>query len=196
MDYFEIETCVAKAKSGSEEELMKIIEQYKPFIIKTAKEFNIRNCDTHDLLQIGYMAIINAVDKYKTGSNTFSTYVFNSVKNALRYTARQHSRFEAELSFNTVISPEDNFHNEFINTVPSLVNLEDEILNIENSKELRRVVDKLPPGEAELLFSIYYKGVSIRSYAEKEGISYQKALRKRDHILLKLNNFFKNKPVN
>lgn len=196
MNHSEIESCVAIAKEGNKEELMKILEQYKPFIIKTAKDFYIRSCDVNDLLQIGYIALINAVDKYRTGSNTFSTYAFNTIKNVFKYTARNNSRLNMELSFNNIISPEDTSCNEFINSMAAIENLEDLILNVENTKELKGAVQKLPPGEAELVTMVYYNGVSIKKYAESKGISYQQAIRKRDFILLKLSNFIKNKPVN
>jgi DNA-directed RNA polymerase specialized sigma subunit len=77
MNHYEIETCVAGAKNGNNEDLLKVLNQYKPFIFKTASKFNIKNYDIHDLEQIGYMAIMHAVAKYKTGSCTFSSYVFH-----------------------------------------------------------------------------------------------------------------------
>lgn len=39
--------------------ILPAIEQYKPFIIKTAKEFNIKGYDPYDMVQIGYVTLIN-----------------------------------------------------------------------------------------------------------------------------------------
>jgi RNA polymerase sporulation-specific sigma factor len=196
MNHYDIEACVKAAKTGNKEELTRILEQFKPFIIKTAKDFNIRCCDIHDLMQIGYMAIINAVEKYRVGSNTFSSYAFTSIKNAFRHTARQHSKYNTELSFYNRTCIEDNEGSELINSLAAIENLEDRIVSNEKARELKRVVSKLPEAEAELVIMIYYNGVSLRNYADRKGISYQQALRKRDYILMKLNNFLKNKPVN
>jgi RNA polymerase sporulation-specific sigma factor len=196
MNHYDIEACVKAAKTGNKEELTRILEQYKPFIIKTAKDFNIRCCDIHDLIQIGYMAIINAVEKYRVGSNTFSSYAFISIKNAFRHTARQHSKFNIELSFYNKTCTEDSEGSELINSLAAIENLEDKIVSNEKTRELKKVLSKLPAAEAELVIALYYNGISLRSYADKKGISYQKAIRKRDHILHKMNNFLKNKPVN
>ncbi|MCS6112569.1 sigma-70 family RNA polymerase sigma factor, partial [Clostridium botulinum] len=65
MNYKDIENLVIEAKRGDDEALLKLMVQFKPFIFKTANSFNIKNYDTFDLVQIGYIALINAVDKYK-----------------------------------------------------------------------------------------------------------------------------------
>jgi RNA polymerase sporulation-specific sigma factor len=80
MNHAEIETCVIGAQKGNQEELLKLLEQFKPFIYKTAKTFNIKNYDINDMEQVAYMSLINAVNKYKTGSFTFSSYAFNTIK--------------------------------------------------------------------------------------------------------------------
>lgn len=190
LKHCEIETCVLGAKDGNKEDLIKVLNQYKPFIFKTARKFNIKNYDIYDLEQIGYMAVINALAKYKTGSCTFSTYVYESIKNAFRYTARQNSKHEKNVSLNSVVDP-FNMSTEYINCINSSENLEEDILNSQEALEMRRAVSNLPPHEMELVLMIYYKGLSLKDYAAKKGITYYQASKKKELVLNKLQSHFK-----
>ncbi len=190
MNHYEIESCVMKAKKGNQEDLLKILKQYKPFIFKTARTFNIRNYDINDLEQIGYMAIMNALSKYRTGSCTFSSYVYESIKNAFRYTARQNSKHENSLSLN---SAQDHYGKaeEYINYIDSQESIEETVLSSEESKAIKKAVAKLPPQDMEFVSMVYYEGLSLKNYAEKKGLTYYEARKKKNFVLGKLENHFK-----
>jgi RNA polymerase sporulation-specific sigma factor len=191
MNHYEIEACVIRAKNGNREELLKILEQFKPFIFKTAKTFNIKDYDTYDLVQIAYVALINAVAKYRTDSHTFCTYAYNSIKNAFRYTARQNAKYSTELSLNTPVSSDGNLNTEFLDCIQSPENFEEHLLDAERLQEVRKAVSKLPADEMELVIMVYYSGISIKTYAEKKGLNYNQAIRKKNRILEKLNLYIK-----
>jgi RNA polymerase sporulation-specific sigma factor len=191
MNYYQIETCVTGAKNGNKEDLIKILEQYKPFIFKTARNFNIKNYDICDLEQIGYMAVINAISRYRTGSCTFSSYAYESIKNAFRYTARQNSGHQREFSLNCTVTTNGS-HTEYIDFIDSSENLEETVLCSEEASEIKKAVTKLPLQEMELVMLLYYKGISLKDYAAKKGMSYNQAARKKDFVLYKLGNQFKN----
>jgi RNA polymerase sporulation-specific sigma factor len=186
MNHSEIEACIIHAKDGQKEELNKILQQYKPFIIKTARQFNIKSHDTNDLLQIGYLALINAVEKYRTGSNSFSSYAYSSIKNALRYTIRQNIKYETEFSLNAPIVKDGSTNTEFIDFIESQECFEDDIIKAEEITEVNQVISRLPKDELELVHALYYDKCPLRTYAEKIGISYFQATRKKNWILTKL----------
>lgn len=192
MNHYEIEACVIRAKNGNKSELLKILEQYKPFIIKTAGSYNIKNYDTYDLLQIGYVTLINAVAKYRTGSNTFSTYAYNAITNAFRYTARQNNKYGTEVSMNIPISAESGTDTEFIDILEDSTDIEEDIVTAEQIRELKSAVAKLPFDEMDFVIMVYYGGASIKTYAEKNGLTYQQAVRKKKRILEKLRKYLKN----
>lgn len=189
MNHYEIEACVIRAKNGNKEELLKIIEQYKPFIFKTAREYNIKGYDLYDLVQIGYVTLINSVAKYRTGSNTFSTYAYNSIKNGFRYIARQNKKHSGDLSLNSPLDGESEYGTEFIDFIADPEDFEEDIVSAEEIKELRKVVSKLPSDEMDFIIMVYYSGASIKTYAEKNGLSYQQAVRKKNRILEKLRRY-------
>ncbi|MFA9399325.1 MAG: sigma-70 family RNA polymerase sigma factor [Clostridiaceae bacterium] len=185
MNQQKIESCVIKAKRGDNESLLIIFETFKPFIFKIAKSYNINSYDTYDLVQSGYVALINAVDKYKIGSHTFSPYAFVSIKNSMRYLARTNMNRNSEISLNQKINL-DNSNDEFIDTLMAITDVEDDFIKLENSKNLRKAVSKLPPDELELILFVYYNDVSLKTYAEKKGMSYSKAVWKKNKILEKI----------
>lgn len=189
LNHYEIEASVIRAKNGNREELLKILEQYKPFILKTSKDFNIKNHDTYDLMQIGYVALINAVAKYKPGSNTFSSYAFSTIKNALRFTGRSNAKINAELSLNSPINYDGDTDVELIDCIGSPEDLEENLIRTEKIKEVRRAVSKLPADEMALIIMVYYSKCSLKTYAEKKGISYPQAVRKKNQVLQKLSKY-------
>jgi len=190
MNHYEIEACVMRAKNGNKEELLKILEQFRPFIFKTARQYNIKNYDMYDLVQIGYVTLINAVAKYRSGSHTFSSYAFNSIQNSFRCTARNNSKYAEELSLNSPINEANDSATEFIDSTESNDNTEEDIINEETIKELRKAVAKLPADEQELIIMVYYSKCSLKTYAEKKGLSYLQAVRKKNRILEKLSHYF------
>jgi RNA polymerase sigma factor (sigma-70 family) len=97
MNHLQIENCVIHAKSGDSKEMEKIIEQFRPFVFRTAKSYNIKNYDINDLSQIGFTALLNAVNKYNPGTHTFSSYAYTSIKNSLKYFARKNSKFNKDI---------------------------------------------------------------------------------------------------
>jgi RNA polymerase sporulation-specific sigma factor len=137
------------------------------------------------------MAIINALKKYRTGSCTFSSYAYESIKNAFRYTARQNSKHERVFSLNSAVDPYGS-NSEYIDCIDSLENLEETVLSYEEASEMKKAVTKLPQQEMELVLSVYYKGLSLKDYAERKGITYYQAAKKKDFALHKLGNHFKN----
>jgi RNA polymerase sigma factor (sigma-70 family) len=186
MNYEEIEVCVMRARAGSTEDLVKLLHQFKPFIVKTAKQFKIKSYDQADLLQIGYSAIIKAVSKYVLGSSTFNSYVYNTIKNSLPQTARVNPKYSVELSLNCPINPDSEKTSEFVDNIRSDENFEEDIANSLEIKDLRAAVAKLNKDEQELIDMVYYNGVSMKAYACLKNLSYPKVLKKRERILIKL----------
>lgn len=184
MNYNEIELNVIKAKNGNSESLTALLLQFKPYMFKVAKSFNIKNFDEYDLVQIGYIALIKAVEKYKAGSNSFSSYVYTTIKNAIKYTARSNRKHQNTLSINASI--DGNTTNEFLELLESDENLEVDFLENERIAEIKRLVSELEPDEFELIFFVYYNNFSLTDYAAKKGISYSKIVRKKNSILNKL----------
>ena len=184
MNYSEIELHVSKAKEGDSESLTALLIQFKPYIFKVARTFHIKNYDEYDLVQIGYISLIHAVEKYNQGSNSFSSYVYSAIKNSMKYTARSNKKHLNTLSINASIDGQTSL--DFTEFLESNVDIENDYLEHEKISEFRRLISELEPDEFELIFFVYYNNFSLTDYAVKKGISYSKIVRKKNSILEKL----------
>ncbi|WP_252238938.1 sigma-70 family RNA polymerase sigma factor [Clostridium sp. VAP51] len=181
MEYKDIENLVMEAKNGDDESLLKLMVQFKPFIFKTAHSFNIKDYDTYDLVQIGYIALINAVDKYKNGSNSFSSYVYTAIKNCMRCTARNNKKHKNILSINAPIGECESL-NDFTEFFESNVDLELDFIKKEKALKVQSIISKLDPKDLEMIFLVYYAGFSFKEYALKKGLNYFQVIRRKNAI--------------
>ncbi|WP_163195550.1 sigma-70 family RNA polymerase sigma factor [Clostridium thermarum] len=188
MDHYEIEAAVIRAKNGDQAELLKLMEHYKPFIIKTARRFYIKNYDLHDLIQIGYIAVMNAVAKYKIGSNTFTKYATKAIKNYIVHTLVNNSKYKDELSLNNSLMQEENVVEEFIDYVEGGEEPEKVLVAKEEMCSLRKAIGDLPEDEKSLIINVYYKRIPLTTYAVKNGLTYKQARRRKDKALRRLNS--------
>lgn len=191
MNHYEIEACVVQAKNGNQEALLKLLNQYKALIFKTAYQYDIRNYESNDLVQIGYLAILKALKSYKVGSNTFSAYAVKAIKNTIKYTLRQSTKYEDQLSLNSPLYAGQDHSTEYIDSIVSEENPMEEALNCQEALELRTVLSKLLPEDLELITAVYFNNLPLKHYARKKGLNYLQAIRKRNRILKDLNNYIK-----
>ena len=184
MNYDEIENAVKLAKSGDSQSLTSLLMQFKPFIFKTAKSFNIKNFDEYDLVQIGYISLIHAVDKYDLERHSFSSYVYSAIKNSMRYTARSNKKHQSILSINASINNDCSY--DFTEFLESNTHIEEDFLHQENINLLRKVLSELPEDEFELIFMVYYNNFSLKDYAAKKQMPYYSIVQKKNLILDKI----------
>ncbi|MFW2491765.1 sigma-70 family RNA polymerase sigma factor [Clostridium chromiireducens] len=184
MNYEEIESHVKLAKQNNSESLTKLLLQFKPFIFKTAKNFKIKNYDEYDLVQIGYIALINAVDKYDITKHSFSSYAYTTIKNVMKYTARSNNKHKLTLSINASIDGQGSL--DFTELLESNENVEIDYLKHEKIVELQKIISNLEPDEFELIFLVYYNNFSLKDYASKKNLPYSQIVRKKNAILDKI----------
>ena len=58
-------------------------------------------------------------------------------------------------------------------------------------RKLHRAIEMLPQAEKELISDLYFNGYSMRTIAEKQGVSHMTIQRQVQKILAKLKNFIK-----
>ena len=99
---------------------------YYPLIIKESKRIFLKNRTFEDLIQIGIMNLLKAINLYdlSRGSQSFSSYALWSIKNGYISLLRSEIKYNDEISLNNFCKDSD------IEIVDSLI---DENINIENS---------------------------------------------------------------
>lgn len=186
MNCKELECQLYKAQKGDKEAQLMIIQQYMPYINKRAKAYNIKSFSYQDLRQLGALAVLKAIHKYKIGSNTFRGYVLRAINNTFAYAGRESKKEWKEGSLSEIykvcVDSKINYYGIF-NFKPSF---EEELIYKEEICKLRDAILRLAPGEKSYIHRIFYKNMSLKQLAQEEHISYSQAVRRKNRILGKL----------
>lgn len=178
----DIEFLVKKSKEGDLKSKEELLNRFKPYIIKKAREIYIKNYDIDDLIQIGNISIIKAIDKYNLDKGNFVSYVTFAINNNFNYEIRRMSKTRYDSSLNKNI--DDNL--EIIDIIAWKENIEENFIRKQNLKYVKNALNKLNENERKLIYSIYFADIKIKEYAYKEGIKYGSALKRKTKILNKL----------
>jgi RNA polymerase sporulation-specific sigma factor len=154
---FILESLVEKAKNGDRIALMDIIERYKLLIIKLASNYYIPSYGFDDLVQHGYLSVIEEVNMYKLGSNTFDGYCINSIRT----------------NFKALLKGKIKHYREIPNEEPVKQNvaagysftLEDEVIAYDEAQRLYAALEKLDPFERDMVEKFYFRGDTLREIA-------------------------------
>jgi RNA polymerase sigma factor (sigma-70 family) len=177
---------IIKAKQGDKEALEYIIKRFTPFIIKTARSIYINGQDIEDLIQIGKISVMKAVDKYDiTRVNGFVSYVMSAVTRNFYNLIRSRVRQGTTCSLNSQNS--EGF--ELMDSLQSDFNMEEDYEKREEKLMLMKVLEKLSKEEGELINWIYFKNKTLEKYAREKDICYKTALNRKKKVLIKLRDF-------
>ena len=102
-------TILCNAKSGNEKSILFFIEKYQFLIKKYAFKYKLKNYDADDLIQIGNISIITAINKYDLakGGEYIDAYIINSIKNSFKNLARNQIKYKDESSLNIDIDEDE-----------------------------------------------------------------------------------------
>ena len=164
----------------SNDEYIKLYEQFKPMIIKLCNKWSrIGVIEYDDLMQIALLALMEAYKTYdeKRGMK-FSTYVYNTIEYRIRkeiYIVDKKNKNKPTISLNTVIENGEGDTIELINLIADDLDLEEEIQNkiMINyyEKECRRVLPEEKFEVCHLRWFENYSYKAIEKVTEKNNIS-------------------------
>ena len=169
-----MEELLLKAQNGDNNAKEEIIKSYYPLIIKECKKVFLKNTSFEDLVQIGILNLLKAINLYdlSRGIQSFPSYVFWSIKNSYASIMRSEIKFNEEVSLNNFCKDSD------IELVDSLVdesfNLEESIVQSFSNKEVILAFEKLEPEEKDILSFLYLE-------REKPNLSKYCCLRNKDY---------------
>lgn len=156
----------------SNDEYMKLYEQFKPMIIKLCNKWSrIGVIEYDDLMQIALLALIAARNSYdETKGKKFSSYVYDMIKYRIRkeiYIVDKKNKNKSTISLNAVIENSEGDTAELIDSIADDLDLEEEIQNklMINyyESECRRV---LPEEKFQVCYLKWFKGCSNAYIAE------------------------------
>lgn len=185
MNFNEIETLVAAAKSENKLSKEKLAEEFKPFIINLSNKTFISGYDREDIQNECYRILFNCVSVYNLDRHRFVGYAMSGIRKSLNdLIERSIKRSATEGSEALILS--DNLEH----VLPSQMDTLDDILyNKTTSELLKNAINSLSNEEKELIIFIYFKNSSLRTYAYWKNMCYSTAGKKKKNILNKLKRY-------
>ena len=93
---------IRNAKNNDNAAKEEIIKMYYPLIIKESKRVFLKNRSFEDLIQIGIIHLLKAINLFdlSRGSKSFSSYALWSIKNGYITLIRSEAKYNDEISLN------------------------------------------------------------------------------------------------
>lgn len=175
MDHRLMEELVKKSKDGDRAASLRLLEDFTPFIISTARRLYITGHDLEDLIQIGRLSFLTALYRYDTDREfCFPAYAVNAVRNNYHHLIRK----AAEKNFEPGSSALEN--------LTSGEDIEEEYIRRESSALLAQHLGSLTAGDRHLIDWFYFRGGSIKEYADATGQTYNSVVKRKQRILGRL----------
>ncbi|MCD8188793.1 MAG: RNA polymerase sporulation sigma factor SigK [Clostridiales bacterium] len=170
--------CLQRAAAGEEAARNTLIEHNLRLVAHIAKKYYNQTGDSDDLISIGTIGLIKAVNTYKSDKNSkLATYAARCIENEILMHLRRNRRIAGEISLNDALDQEDE------GSSPSLLDVlkvEDTMLEDLNTRDscekVRRAVYQCLEGREQLVIVKRYgldgrPPETQRAVAEKCGIS-------------------------
>ena len=186
-----IENLVKEAKLGNSNAKEELVNRFKAFIVKRAQGVFIKNYDMEDLIQIGVMSILRAIESYKLERENFVSYVTYAITNNFNYEIRKRNKDRFESSLNK----ESDGGLEILDLVSDEDSIEENYINKETKDKLLKSISKLSLEEKSLIQIVYFQKIKIKDYAESRGLKYGTVLKRKRVVMEKLRMYLKDEII-
>ncbi len=149
------EELIIKIRSGDKAAELELLKRYQIKVKKKASGFFLHGGDREDLEQVGMMAVCSAVQSFKEGGASFSSYasvcIENAVKDAIRKSAG--AKQQALNNFVPIV--------EVVERAEYAVNPEDELIRLESRDEFLKKISKILSSFEFKITVMYLEGMSV-----------------------------------
>lgn len=182
-----------KAKNNDDKAKLEIIEKYYPLIVKEAKGVFLNSRSFEDVVQIGIVNLLNALNKFdlSKGYEKFSSYALWSIKNGYRYLLRSEIKYNTEISVDKAY---DGAETEFINTIEDVnSNIEEIYLNSVDYDKIHESLKVLDFEERELIDFLYFDNLkpNLSKYSKLTNKDYYYCVCLRNRAFSKMRQVIK-----
>lgn len=180
----EIEKLVLEAKKGSKFAEVEILNKFTRFIVKKALGVRLKNYELDDLIQIGYIAVLNAISKYdvEKARAGFVPYVTKCIQNKFYHLIREAASCNLEIT----IEQEDNAGITICEKLTDDFLVEDDYINRETIKEVKRALNMLDLKDRDVIEQTFFQEVTLKQYSTIIGIGYSAVVQRRRRAVVKL----------
>lgn len=180
----EINYVIEESLKGDVNSIEKLLSMLDPMIISSIKKYYYKNDDFYDLVQDGYIKILESLDLYDKDKGV---HFLGFVKSKLKYYYLSKNRKDKEIiSLNQIIN-DNSERNELLNLLEDTnVNIENSFINNELNKLLHEALSTLSVREREVIVMCYFKKMNMYSIADKLGIAYRTVVNTKVNAINKL----------
>ena len=170
--------CLAGMQAGDQAARAKLIEHNLRLVAHVVRKYTVPGYTMDDLVSVGTLGLIKAVNTYKTGTSTpLSTYAARCIENEVLMLLRASKKRRNEVSLSEPLGTDsegnDISFQDILGTPADQV--EDEAIRRVNMQQVRRALKTLPARERTVLEMRYGlaggKALMQHEVAEKLGIS-------------------------
>lgn len=165
---------ILKAQNGDREAYEKIISHFTPYIKNIARKYFLLNAEIEDLMQIGFLALCDAVNKYDVNSSaSFKTFLYmcvqGDIKNAIsKSNSLKHKALNESLSLEFGESEEDSWA---VVLASNDDTPEEEVITKQKVKKLISTLkQKLNENEKKII-SLYLQGYRYAEIASEMNVT-------------------------
>lgn len=184
-----IEKLVREAQVGDKNAMEELMKAFENYIYKSAMNVYVSGYDREDLMQLGFMTVMNAVEKYDVSRSNFINYITLAITNNFRCLIRNKAKENATLSLDVDLG--EGFS--IIDTLQDEgVNIEEDYANEELGRVIREAIEGLPFKLQEIIIYVYIeeKG-SFKEYANEYGVNYNTVIKRKNLAFEKLKRALK-----
>lgn len=184
-----------KLTSGNEEVKSKLVEHNLRLVVYIARKFDNTGMDADDLISVGTIGLIKAINSFKTDKNIkLATYASRCIENEILMYLRRMVRLKSEVSFDEPLNT-DWEGNELL--LSDILGTDSDTVykDIETSVEkqlLRDALKKLPEREQKIMYMRFGLGgheeMTQKDVADLLGISQSYISRLEKKIISRLKN--------
>ena len=192
------EDLVNKSNNGDVNARNKLIEHNLRLVVFLAKKYDNTMYDLEDLVSIGSIGLIKAIDSYKPSKNIkLATYASRCIDNEILMFLRKNKRKSSEVSFEDVVnydSEGNELHYEDIFGTDEDVVIK-EIEEVNNKRILALEISKLDKRDKEIMDMRYglngKEELTQKEVADKLSISQSYISRIEKKVIKKIKNIIK-----
>lgn len=169
--------CFAKMAQGDQAARAKLIEHNLRLVAHIVRKYYSSAKEQDDLVSIGTVGLIKAIDSYKYDSGTkFATYAGKCLQNEILMYFRSQKKLSQEVSINETIDiDKDGNPLTYIDIISVDDTIADDLELKMNSEKVARIISRLEPRDKEIIVYRYGltggKPLTQREVAAKLGIS-------------------------
>ena len=183
-------------KNGDSKAREKLIEHNLRLVAHIVRKYYTASNNTEDLISVGSIGLIKAVDTYKVGGGTkFATYAAKCIQNEILMLFRSQKKLGCEVSLNDTIDiDKDGNPLTYIDIISTNDTIAEDIdKKIKINKALTYIRDNLDDREKNIIIMRYGLG-NTRAYTQREvadilGISRSYVSRIEKSCLEKINKY-------